>query len=286
MAGPNLLVFRDDAKWVHSESLIGDIAATLKRIRHEYNDQVTDTLLMAGQLEAALWDCGSPQADAAASLTTTLARAFIEPVQDHYAASQRLLLELADSLPQRLRISEPEGFSYYALHPGDFADIVAQFQHADCAAVVGIRSIGTTLSAVAIAEFERRHVPASRITVRPLGHPYNRTTTFTPSQSDWIKKHRGTETAWLVMDEGPGLSGSSFLSVAEALVNSGVPAGRITLIGTRHVDPTQLCATDAARRWNRFACLTVSSRVCKRFVGFPQLNGGHWREVLLPSESA
>ena len=48
-----------------------------------------------------------------------------------------------------MSFSEPEGFAYYALHPGDFADVVRPFAGVDSVALIGIRSIGATLSGVA-----------------------------------------------------------------------------------------------------------------------------------------
>ncbi len=54
---------------------------------------------------------------------------------------------------------------------------------------------------------------------------------------------------FLVVDEGPGMSGSSFLSVGDALLSTGVPRSRITFLGTREPNPSSLTAPDAAQRW-------------------------------------
>jgi hypothetical protein len=90
---------------------------------------------------------------------------------------------------------------------------------------------------------------------------------------------------WIV-DEGPGLSGSSFLSVAEALCRRGVNQDRITLLCGHQPEFDILCADDGPRRARRFHWLPVSSEPrkpegAKLFVG-----GGQWRSLLLPDGSA
>ncbi|HET9165208.1 MAG TPA: hypothetical protein VFP11_04370, partial [Candidatus Angelobacter sp.] len=58
-------------------------------------------------------------------------------------------------------------------------------------------------------------------------------------------------------DEGPGLSGSSFLAVAEALERSGAPTEKIILISAHEPNVNALCAENAARRkrWIYFVSL-------------------------------
>src|SRR5207244_12979877 len=116
-----------------------------------------------------------------------------------------------------LTTSPAEGCAYYALNRLDIYKPVQQRVALDRqAAVIGIRSIGTTMSAVATAAIISNGHRAERITVRPEGDPYNRALLFTAQQSDWIKKLKEVSALFLVVDEGPGRSGSTFLSVAEA----------------------------------------------------------------------
>ena len=112
--------------------------------------------------------------------------------------------ELAKHPPRHVRISHPEGFAYYALHPGDFADAVEDVDCGFPVAVLGIRSVGTTLSAVACAALRKRGVRASRITVRPAGHPYDRITELTDAQRDWVRQRHRDGSRFMVVDEGPG----------------------------------------------------------------------------------
>lgn len=87
---------------------------------------------------------------------------------------------------------------------------------------------------------------------------------------------------FLVVDEGPGRSGSSSLSVGEALIDAGVPAEHLILIGSHEPDLNLLCADDAARRWKAFRFLAAGSRIGSRFSEHIFVGAGEWRRKLLP----
>jgi hypothetical protein len=180
-----------------------------------------------------------------------------------------------------LAFSPAEGFAYYALHPLDFSQLPRPIL-ADSrpAAVIGIRSIGTTLSAIVTAALRQRSRPAERITVRPTGHPYERVTRFSREQNAWIERHNSGGADFIDEDEGPGRSGSSFLSVGEALVEAGIEASRIIFLGSREIDPTQLCATNAVSRWNSFRLVVPRSQAYGRFSQDTYVGGGLWKRAL------
>jgi len=152
-------------------------------------------------------------------------------------------------------------------------------------AVVGIRSIGTTLSAVSAAAARARGLNARRITVRPGGHPYNRRTELTAAQLQFIHQSADAGAMFLIVDEGPGLSGSSFLSVAESLVSAGVPAQRILLVCGREPHFDSFRAEDGPSRARRFRWIAVSSRPRRPPSADLFIGGGAWRHHALP-ESA
>ncbi len=136
------------------------------------------------------------------------------------------LAHAARELPvlEQLSLSTPEGFAYYALHPLAYADVLQQISvPKNNLVMVGIRSIGTTLSSAAAAAARHRGMQAWRLTVRPQGHPYNRNTELLPRQLAFVQNAVSSGATFTIVDEGPGLSGSSFLSVAEALERAGVP---------------------------------------------------------------
>lgn len=187
----------------------------------------------------------------------------------------------ASSLPATVSVSVPEGFAYYALHPLDYAEAAARLPlvlRSEPAVVVGIRSIGTTLSAVARAALAVRGVNARRLTVRPTGHPWERVVRFSPEEQGVVKEGHKNGARFLVLDEGPGLSGSSFLATAEALEALGVARERITLVGSHAAEPARLCARDAQQRWARFAFVAVAPPA--RVPPGADVSGGEWRRHL------
>jgi hypothetical protein len=189
-------------------------------------------------------------------------------------------------VPATVEVSPPEGFSYYGLNPADFIDLARDAcRVGDAVAIIGIRSIGITLSAVVAAALSWPERRCDRIGVRPTGHPYDRVAGFNPEQIRWIDEKCARRSRFLIVDEGPGRSGSTFLSVAEALVALGVSAERITLLGTRQPQLGELCTKDAVPRWNRFQFASVLSCSSRRFEGHAYLGGGEWRKHFIPEES-
>src|ERR671921_253291 len=87
--------------------------------------------------------------------------------------------------------------------------------------VIGIRSIGTGLAAM-VATGLRAPAP---VTVRPVGHPFRRELALSPELAAALRAER--EARFAVVDEGPGLSGSSFGAVADFLEDQRVTPGRI-----------------------------------------------------------
>src|SRR5215472_13402924 len=277
----NLLVFREDRCCVSGRALKSAVEREIAGLTWmSSTDQVLHALLRAGELECGVSDSDSVSVGPYESLTDRMAAALVSgaAVPDDGLAGA--------ATPDHIAISRPEGFAYYAIHPLAYVDALNQLSvRSKSVAVVGIRSIGTTLSAVTAAAARARGLRVERITVRPGGHPYNRRTEFSRPQLQFVRNFLGADADFLIVDEGPGLSGSSFLSVAEALCRRGVAAGRITLLCGHQPDLDALRSDDGPRRARRFRWLPVSSEPRKpeearRFVG-----DGQWRPLLLPDVS-
>ena len=282
----NFWVFRDGRKEVDSRSLLREFLELLDKVLFHQADaaRIIDALLLAGQLESAVTDSDSPCASTFEQATDVLADLFVgsDFAPAHAAAIRRALAQA--KLADRLTISPPEGFAYYALHPADFARMTENvLARSHTFAVMGIRTIGTTLSAIVAAALRRGSKHTSRITVRPSGHPYDRTCTLSSSQRNWITQQLSRDADFLVVDEGPGRSGSSFLSVAEAAVSMGVPHDRITLLGSRPVASESLCADHAEARWSRFRFLSPVMQTFERFRRDFYVGGGDWRNFFEPT---
>jgi hypothetical protein len=282
-ADTDLWVFRDGRKPQQTRQLVEELQHVLRKLSGSPSDLELDALIRAGELESALADCDSPYATPLGALTETLAA---RVCGNQRGRSRELHLDLGPgALPYTVTVSPPEGFSYYALQPLDFAAVALHcVRPGDAVAVIGIRSIGTTLSAIVKAALEARGCMVGRITVRPTGHPYDRRIAFDAQQREWVEKHSGSA-KFLVIDEGPGRSGSTFLSVAEALVSAGIDQERITLVGSREADPEALCASAAAVRWNKFKFLAAANQH-SRFHDCSYIGSGEWRRVFMPQRSA
>jgi len=242
-------------------------------------DALRALLIEAGQWEQAVWDSlDCFPADEAArfgpacqTVTDLLARAFFrcwaaEGMGGHAPSDISILLlgalktldELSPLPPARLMVKLPEGYAFYALYPEQYA-LAAQRWAAEHASeqarrvlVVGVRSIGTSLSALVKAVLDAEGWQAQRVTVRPGGHPYQRRTAFPPLlklEADWA----------LAVDEGPGQSGSSLASVAQALVEGGLAPSRVCFFPGHDRQPGGAASSSVRAWWARAPRCTVSS---------------------------
>lgn len=284
----NFWVFRRGQEQVSGPRVFRQLANSVETLSASpsVNNAAINAVLRAGEFESGVADAGSPAQSVAENLTDALSAALLSDFRSLPNANDCLRQLAQMALPEEFNISPPEGFAYYALHPLSFATLAGTIplpsRHIF---VVGIRSIGTTLSAIVAAALEHRGCQVRRTTVRPIGHPYERVTQFTRHQEQWIHDGLSRSAQFLVVDEGPGRSGSSFLSVAEALTKAGVPEEHITLLGSRQADPAQLCAADAAARWQRFRFCWPIPSLYDRFKHDVYIGGGEWRVHLLNAPS-
>lgn len=260
----NFYVFREGRRRARGEQLLRDLRVSLSNAADESG--WTDALLRCGELECALEDAGS------GAQISEVTDACAEALLKGDFRARELLRGWPGSIPEELTVTTPEGFAYYALHPLQYADAMEGIEAED-AVVVGIRSIGTTLSAVAAAALRRRGVRARRFTVRPEGDPFAREVQWSEAQTRTIRES-AESAVFVIVDEGPGLSGSSFLSVAEALRETGVAEERTLLVPSHGCETSKLRARDAATRWARFRCVATGE---SRHPEGEWIGGGDWR---------
>ena len=305
MSGLNLLVFREGQRRVRGHDLMAALAEKLRLLcGGNSRERLIGALLRAGELECGLADADGEGAHPAELLTDRIADALIEAelwrgsLSSDFqtsscssANSQNLsfqtMLDAAQGLAgiEQLSLATPEGFAYYALHPLAYADVLDRVCGPGAPLlVVGIRSIGTTLSAVMAAAARRQGRMIDRLTVRPQGHPYNRSAEFSAQQLAAIDQYASCGATFAVVDEGPGLSGSSFLAVAEGLERAGAPREKIVLVSSHSPNVDALCTGDAARRWRRFRCVAVSGEARRPAKAIDFIGGGKWRDRAFTSE--
>jgi hypothetical protein len=145
--------------------------------------------------------------------------------------------------------------------------------------VIGLRSIGAGLACI-VAEAAGATPP---LTLRPGGHPFARTVDLPPVDP---------AATYAVVDEGPGLSGSSFGAVADALQDQGVASGRIVFLPGHAGDLGPQASERHRARWAGARRLHVSfddliaPRLPAWFEDFTgpaetvhDLSGGAWRAL-------
>lgn len=207
------------------------------------------------------------------------------------ATAIELARELLSSLPAhgKLSIKPLEGYTHYAVYPQSFALAARRSGLPSTTRVIGIRSIGLSLGAMVTAALGT----ASYVSVRPLGHPFDRAIAVSPSLASRILE--GDPTHFAIVDEGPGLSGSSFAAVAEWLVSHGIERSRICFFPSHANDPGHAAGEARLARWRTSTrhvvtmddLLLSGARPLERWVGelvgplrepLVDLSWGGWRE--------
>ena len=154
-----------------------------------------------------------------------------------------------------IRTKQAEGYAFYALYPEAYSAAARQSGLRPDTTIIGIRSIGAGLAAMVAAALGAREI----FSVRPTGHPFDRRLAIGPDLAKRLLAGMGD---YAIVDEGPGLSGSSFNGVADWLVEHGVAEQRIHFFPS-HDGALGSAARDAHRqRW---------AQARKHYFSFEQL---------------
>jgi hypothetical protein len=258
-------------------------------------DRLTGALILAGELaqgvadaelETTGADAPTPAQTATMRLAIAVAARLLAAVGEPPALAHDPAAALAGAaaapLPPRIRCRTPEGYAFYAVYPEAYAAAAAAVAWPAPPLVLGIRSIGTSLAAAVAAR-----IGAEALSVRPGGRPFARELRLSDALAARVRRHRGSV---IVADEGPGLSGSSFGSVADALEALGVRPEHIVFLPS-HPNPPGPRASPAHRsRWERTVRLVPRplgpTEVAAWFADLAapetveDLSGGAWRREL------
>lgn len=264
-----MIVYGDPSASISGVELLASLRQAFYAL--EQDAEVSEDLLRAlliycGQVEQAVedWLSVHPEVQdreeigiALRQVTEGVAARFVARQSEAEATSNRsprlsdmiALLERVVLPPQaELLLKLPEGFAFYTLFPEQYVAAARRWHQAqqpdhEPVLVVGVRSAGTTLSAVVAAELSCLGWPVRRITVRPYGHPFQREVELPVGATTGVRSA-------LVVDEGPGLSGSSMAAVARALSAVGVPTERIAFLPGHGGEPGA-AASEEVRTWWR-----------------------------------
>ncbi len=165
---------------------------------------------------------------------------------------------------QRVRVGELAQACGRAVRGGDGMEVLLAAARLECGA----------------ADVWAAAIEAERLaTLRPVGPPAERRIAAGAELAAAMRAWRG---AVLVVDEGPGLSGSSFGGTVRWLRGLGVEAERITLVASWNPagrEAARLSNRYTARHWPEWHVRTAAA-VAAPGTGAQELSGGRWRTVL------
>ena len=172
-----------------------------------------------------------------------------------------------------INVKRAEGYAYYALYPESYLAAALRSGLGPDTYVIGIRSIGTGLAALVASALGAR----PPVTLRPGGHPFLRSLRVHTCLGEQVAGFRG---AFAIVDEGPGLSGSSFSAVANWLESKGVARGRIHFFPSHSGDPGPQCSTATRELWHRAPRHVVTFDELLLAPEMPQHNLTGWLEIV------
>jgi hypothetical protein len=185
-------------------------------------------------------------------------------------------------LPEWIEMKVPEGYAFYAVYPEAYAEAARSLKLTGPVTVIGLRSIGTSLAAVTAATLGAPWFA----TLRPFGDAYAREVAVADALArDLLRNSTGH---FLIVDEGPGLSGSSFGAAADWLEDHGVAEDRIVALPSHGGSLGPLASKRHRARWprirravasfeNRFPEL-LSSWAGGALGRLEDISHGQWRE--------
>ncbi|WP_406854476.1 hypothetical protein ABEG18_18255 [Alsobacter sp. KACC 23698] len=157
-----------------------------------------------------------------------------------------------------LRCKRPEGYAFYALYPEGYGVAARALAGREPLHVIGLRSIGTGLAAMAAAGAAAAGAEAAGEgaatvhTVRPGGDPFRRGVSPGPRL-----RAAPADACFAIADEGPGLSGSSFGCVADWLRDRGAAPERIALLPSHAGEPGPQADPRRRAQWRRLRRLHI-----------------------------
>ncbi|RUX30761.1 hypothetical protein EOA23_11775 [Mesorhizobium sp. M2A.F.Ca.ET.042.01.1.1] len=219
---------------------IGDLPAGIERHAALVDLFVTASEFFQGLADAEFditgVDTSSSRQKLGSEILVELSREVLRSWQQGFARKGSLDASLLAKLAaidcgSAITIGPAEGYALYALYPETYLLAALQSGLDANTCVIGIRSIGLGLAAMVAAAL---HAPPP-ISVRPIGHPFCRHISAAPELlGSWRDR---PQAEFAIVDEGPGLSGSSFNAVIVWLRRQGIDQERIHLFPSHRGGP-------------------------------------------------
>jgi len=281
-----MLVYGDHAERVDPRRRLAEVGAAAGRLLP--HERLTDLFVDAAGLAQGIADADfvlagedRPRPAEAALLAwlTLLAERLLQSWdQGQVGGSAEPLPDLAD-LPSEVTIKLAEGYAFYALRPEAFGLAARQLHLSSEPRVIGLRSIGTGLACMAAAAL--RAPPP--VTLRPIGDPFDRRLSLA---DDLATALLDGGPHFVVVDEGPGLSGSSLGGTADWLEDHDVAPDRIAFLPGHAGALGPEARARHRERWEKAQRPVVTLDEPRRswiealvgpLTGWEDLSGGQWR---------
>lgn len=308
-----MLIYRSPTRLIGTKSALSRVLDAAKRTRslgRSSRESAREALIDLGEIESAVADVLCPEFDETHSILGAFrhagrlaGRIFSLVCRKDIENSRNFLPEFEESLqkllcralPEKILVSVPEGYAYYALYPEMYLLAAGRFfrEHRPGEAVcIGIRSIGASLCSAVCGELENLGCTTHSLSIRPHGHPFERRVDFGPELQKFIAGRR--ELPFLIIDEGPGMSGSSFCSTAEKIGSMGIPDNGVFLFPSWQPDGTGFISEKARRTWPRWKKYSASFEEMQEKMNFFEglnpggrifdFSAGKWRSHLFVLE--
>ncbi|MHB9030195.1 MAG: hypothetical protein ACYC9O_15620, partial [Candidatus Latescibacterota bacterium] len=308
-----MIIYREQKNEAHPEEYISRIRSALReyeRSGFSEHSHAVDVLVELGEFETAVSDALSPEKDGDAILKQFFRRASvdagrlffrswegIEEGRDELAGRLHEALDWVTRLPlpRSMHIGIPEGFVYYGLYPETYLEAAKRF-HRELSpsriVCIGLRNIGTSLSAVVAATLQELGCEVRSLTVRPRGHPFDRHLALSGELESYLASLAGW--FFLLIDEGPGLSGSSFGCTARKLSELGHPDKKIIYFPSWEPEHLGFASETTMEHWRRHrkysadfdeVCLESGKLFSALSGEFLDLSAGRWRTLFYSDSS-
>lgn len=307
----NMIVFRNHHSIGITEDYINRIYSGLENVEKEkinYQDAI-DLLIDCGELETGITDYLSGENGETSALLIKLCRSLsinsgkivcklwngktLSDETDHIRNTINKIRVM--ETPGNIKVNVPEGFVYYGLYPETYIDAADRFYEKyepGNVVCIGIRSIGTQLSALVSAQLINNNCNVHSFTVRLKGHPFSRYLVLSRELENFV---RDNNHLWfIIVDEGPGLSGSTIGGTVNKLLILGVDPKKIVIFPSWESDGRNFVSKTAREIWpgfekfvGEFQHLWIKSG--KLETGFncdilKEFSAGLWRKHLIQSE--
>lgn len=242
-------VFRDQERQVDPRCELARLRAAVSPCAAADRDKALKFLIEFGEFESAVEDAILPDEDAPHPLADVLraiaigaARAWLAPgtvARREWLARELERLDPA-VLPPSISLRVSERYAGDASYPDTFVLGARRFHDTtrpQSVRVIGIRSAGTSLSAVVAATLADGGCEIRSCTVRPRGQSSDRRVHLDERLFRALQQDAAAGSTFAIVDEGQDTE-PSFAPVVAALRHAGVPPERIVSFPSADADPS------------------------------------------------